>query len=95
MVPSHRRVGSADAAALFPGDGIFGRTLLATFVAEESVWVTAGVNPAYRRRVRRELGFGSNVSLDRFVHGFRDPGCIQSVLHEDVRGLAVREELVG
>jgi acyl-CoA thioesterase I len=31
MVPSHRRVGFADAAALFPRDWIFGEFLLATF----------------------------------------------------------------
>jgi hypothetical protein len=45
MVPSHRRVGFADAAALFPGDWIFGESLLATL---GSIWdkVTAGLNPA-------------------------------------------------
>ncbi len=30
MVPSHRELGSAEVAALFPGDGIFGEFLLAT-----------------------------------------------------------------
>jgi hypothetical protein len=30
MVPSHRRVGFANAPALFPGDWIFGESLLAT-----------------------------------------------------------------
>ena len=31
MVPSHRRFGFAEAAALFPGDGIFGEVLPAAF----------------------------------------------------------------
>ena len=45
MVPSHRELGRAEVAALFPGDGISGEFLLAT-VRDTEDKVTAGLNPA-------------------------------------------------
>ncbi len=45
MVPSHTELGFAEVAALFPGDGIFGMSLLATMETAKDK-VMAGGTPA-------------------------------------------------
>jgi hypothetical protein len=45
MVPSHRELGFAEVAALFPGDGIFAELLLATLGDIRDKVMAGGTRP--------------------------------------------------
>jgi hypothetical protein len=64
MVPSHRRFGLAEAAALFPGDGIFGEFLHAAIGSYRNK-VMAGGTPANPAALENGdySGLASSISI--------------------------------